>query len=194
MGSLDVFKAKIGRLARWGTRVATSKFGSIGTFEIRRASLADVDRIAAAHRDSIRSIGARYYEPDTVSDWGRHVDGTLYVQAMTSGVVFYVAIGQLEDKAEVLGFSSHAFDGSAHRTAVYVRGQVARLGIGSALFRTAEAAALAAGADSIHVDASLAAVQFYNAVGFEEIGRGDHRLPSGHSMACVYMRKNLLPV
>ena len=175
-------------------RVATSKIGSIGTFEIRRASLADVDRIAAAHRDSIRSIGARYYEPETVNDWGRHVDGTLYVKAMTRGAVFYVAIGQLEDKTEVLGFSSHALDGTAHRTAVYVRGQVARLGIGSALFRTAEAAAMAAGADSIHVDASLAAFQFYKAVGFEEIGRGDHRLPSGHSMACVFMRKNLLPV
>jgi putative acetyltransferase len=159
--------------------VAFNKIGSIGTFEIRRASLADVDRIAAAHRDSIRSIGARYYEPETVNDWGRHVDGTLYVKAMTRGEVFYVAVGQLEDKTEVLGFSSHAFDDAAHRTAVYVRGQAARLGIGSALFRT--------------VDASLAAVQFYKANGFEEIGRGIHRLPSGGSMACVFMRKSLVP-
>jgi len=173
--------------------VAFNKIGSIGTFEIRRASLADVDRIAAAHRDSIRSIGARYYEPETVNDWGRHVDGTLYVKAMTRGEVFYVAVGQLEDKTEVLGFSSHAFDDAAHRTAVYVRGQAARLGIGSALFRTAEAAAIAAGADRIHVDASLAAVQFYKANGFEEIGRGIHRLPSGGSMACVFMRKSLVP-
>jgi putative acetyltransferase len=177
-----------------GKRVATSKIGSLGTFEIRRANLADVDRIAAAHRDSIRSIGGQYYEPETVNDWGRHVDGTLYVKAMTGGVVFYVAIGQLVDKTEVLGFSSHAFDGAAHRTAVYVRGQVARLGIGSALFRTAEAAAIAAGANSIHVDASLAAVQFYKANGFEEIGRGDHQLSSGQSMACVFMRKNLSPL
>lgn len=171
--------------------MATSKLGSIGTFEIRRASLADVDRIAAAHRDSIHSIGARYYDPETVNDWGRHVDGTLYMKAMTRGAVFFVAIGQLEDVTGVLGFSSHVFDGAVHRTAVYVRGQVARLGIGSALFRTAEAAAIAAGADSIHVDASLAAVHFYNANGFEEIGRGVHRLSSGQSMACVFMRKNL---
>jgi putative acetyltransferase len=175
----------------FGIAVPISKLGSLGTFEIRRASLADVDRIAAAHRDSIRSIGPRYYEPETVNDWGRHVEGTLYVRAMTRGEVFYVAIGQLKDKAEVLGFSSHAFDGAAHRTAVYVRGQVARLGIGSALFRTAEAAAIAAGADSIHVDASLAAVQFYKANGFEEIGSGEHRLPSGRSMPCMFMRKKL---
>jgi putative acetyltransferase len=171
--------------------LTTSKLGSIGTFEIRRASLADVDRIAAAHLDAIRSIGARYYEPETVNEWGRHVDGTLYVDAMTRGAVFYVAIGQLEDKTVVLGFSSHVFDGRAHRTAVYVRGRAVRLGIGSALFRTAEASAIAAGADSIHVDASLAAVQFYKANGFAEIGRGDHQLPSGRSMACVYMRKSL---
>jgi hypothetical protein len=59
------------------------------------------------------------------------------------------------------------------------------------LFRTAEAAAIAAGGTGIHVDASLAAVEFYTANGFEEVGRGEHRLWSGRSMACVFMEKHL---
>ena len=47
------------------------------------------------------------------------------------------------------------------------------------------------GATSIHVDASLAAVAFYRANGFGEVGRGNHRLRSGRDMACVFMRKTL---
>jgi ribosomal protein S18 acetylase RimI-like enzyme len=91
----------------------------------------------------------------------------------------------------VLGFSSHRIDGNEHGTAVYVREDAARRGIGSALFRAAEASAVAAGATRIDIDASRAAVEFYKANGFEEVGRGEHRLSSGRSMACVFMRKNL---
>ena len=160
-------------------------------FEIRRAALSDVDEIAAAHLDSIRSISARYYEPRIVLDWGAQVKGDLYAEAMARGEVFFIAIGERGGKPEVSGFSSHKIDGDKHRTAVYVRGKATRLGIGSSLFRTAEAAAIAAGATILHVDASLAAVDFYTANGFEEVGRGQHRLWSGRPMACVFMQKNL---
>ena len=144
-------------------------------FTIRRAELSDVDEIAVPHLDSIRTTGALHYEAPIVSDWGARVRGELYAGAMARGEDFFVAIGEREGKPE----------------AIYVRGKAARLGIGSALFRTAEAAAIAAGATSIHVDASLAAVEFYTANGFEEVGRGTHRLSSGRRMACVFMRKNL---
>jgi putative acetyltransferase len=159
--------------------------------DIRPAGVADVEAIAAAHLDSIRSIGPLYYEPDIVSEWGARVKGDLYVNAMGRGEKFFIAVGEADDQPEVMGFSSHRVDGGEHRTAVYVRGKVSRLGIGSALFRTAEASAIAAGASSIHVDASLAAVDFYKANGFEEVGRGNHRLWSGRSMPCVFMRKHL---
>lgn len=160
-------------------------------FEVRRAGVGDVDAIAAAHLDSIQSIGPQYYTTDVVSDWGARVKGDLYVNAMRRGEVFYIAVGPLDGEPAVLGFSSHGGDGEVHHTGVYVRGKAARRGIGSALFRTAEAAAIAAGATSIEIDASLAAVEFYTANGFEEIGRGAHRLASGRPMPCVFMRKRL---
>jgi len=163
----------------------------INNFTVRRADVADVDEIAAAHLDSIRSIGPLYYDSAVVSDWGARVSGELYLNAMARGEVFFIATGEREGKHEVLGFSSHRIDGDEHGTAIYVRGKAARLGIGSALFRSAEAAAIAAGATSIHVDASLAAVEFYKAEGFEEVGRGVHQLWSGRPMACVFMRKNV---
>ena len=159
--------------------------------EIRRAHPSDARDIAVAHRDSIRSIGALFYPPETVDDWSSGLTGDLYVTAMERGEVFFIAVGALEGRRTVLGFSSHRIDEGQHGTAVYVRGGVARRGIGSALLRVAEAAARSAGATRIDVDASLAGVDFYKARGFEEVGRGDHRLRSGRQMRCVFMRKAL---
>jgi ribosomal protein S18 acetylase RimI-like enzyme len=110
---------------------------------------------------------------------------------MAKGEVFFVAVGNTADTMEVLGFSSHKADAGKHRTAVYVRRTAARRGVGTALFRLAEADAVAAGADSLFVEASLAGAEFYKANGFEELGRGEYRLASGHKMACVFMRKTL---
>ena len=105
--------------------------------------------------------------------------------------MFFIAVGTSDGRPAVLGFSSHGVDGDEHHAGVYVRGAATRAGVGSALLRTAEAAAMAAGARSIHLDSSLAAVEFYKANGFDEVGRGEHRLWSGRSMACVFMRKVL---
>jgi putative acetyltransferase len=162
-------------------------------FEIRRAALDDVGAIAAAHLDSIASIGPRYYDPQTVQDWGARIHGDLYARAMARGEQFFVALSTIDARQTVLGFSSHRVDGDEHGTAVYVRGSAARRGVGTALYRAAEAAAVAAGATRLTIDASIAAVDFYKVNGFEEVGRGEHPLASGRSMACVFMRKELRP-
>jgi putative acetyltransferase len=165
--------------------------GATRRFEIRRASPGDGDAMAAAHLDSIASIGPRYYAPEIVREWGARVTGELYATAMARGEVFFIAVGDLDGQPAVLGFSSHRTDPDGHGTAVYVRGRAARQGIGAALFAHAEASAIAAGAPAIDIEASLAAVEFYRAQGFEETGRGAHRLRSGGSMPCVFMRKAL---
>jgi len=160
-------------------------------YRIRRAELTDVDNIAAAHLDSIRSLGARYYEADVVDAWCANVAGDLYANAIARGEIFFVAAGEIDGHPAVLGFSSHKILNGEHRTAVYVRGRAARLGIGSALFKRANAEAITAGATSIRVDASLAAVEFYKANGFEEISTGEFRLRSGRTMPFVLMKKPL---
>jgi ribosomal protein S18 acetylase RimI-like enzyme len=161
-------------------------------FDIRRAEPSDAEAIAAAHLDSIRSIGPSYYEPAIVQDWGAHVEAGLYLRAMNQGEAFFVAItGPDHASAGVLGFSSHAQYGNEHGVGVYVRGSAARCGVGSALLRAAEADAVASQASTLEIDASLAAVDFYTRHGFVETGRGSHRLPSGRSMACVFMKKQL---
>ena len=159
-------------------------------FVIRPAQMTDADAIAAAHRDSIQSIGPRYYDAAVVSAWASGLSRQLYVRAMVRGEKFFVAV-PAQGGREILGFSSHRVDGDEHGTSVYVRGNAARHGIGTALMHAAESSARAAGAAHIDIDASLSAVDFYRANGFVETGRGEHRLPSGDAMACVFMRKTL---
>ncbi len=161
-------------------------------FETRRAVPSDAEAIALAHRDSIRSIGPLFYPPNVVDDWDEGLVGDVYVKAMERGEVFFIAVGNIADRPSVLGFASdYCIEGSTHGTSVYVRGVAARRGIGSALFALAEAYAAAHGATTIHVDASLAGVEFYKANGFTAIGRGETHLMSGRPIACVFMRKNV---
>ena len=162
-------------------------------FTTRRATAADAPAIAAAHRDSIETLGPRFYPPEVVAEWASGLTPDIYVRAMEHGETFFIAESRSGADPQVLGFATHRVDDGRHGTAAYVRGTAARRGLGSALFRLAEAEALSAGADRIEIDASLAAVEFYTALGFVETGRGEHRLRSGALMACVFMRKPLPP-
>jgi putative acetyltransferase len=162
-------------------------------FATRRATESDVDAIAEAHLDSIRSIGARYYPRDVVDDWCEGIGGSLYLRAMRRGEVFFIAIGEVDGRMGVLGFASdYPIAGSERGASAYVRGAVARRGVASALLRLAEAHAIAHGAQRVKIDASLAGVEFYAAHGFVEIGRQDVRLRTGRTIACVIMEKELL--
>jgi GNAT superfamily N-acetyltransferase len=161
-------------------------------FETRRADPSDAEAIAAAHRDSIRSLGLSFYPPDVVDAWEEGLTGDIYVKAMEAGEVFFIAVGKIEGETVVLGFASdYPLEDAQHGTSVYVRGLAARRGIGSSLLRLAEAEAAARGATGIRIEASLAGVEFYKANGFKEIARGETRLMSGRPIACVFMRKLL---
>jgi ribosomal protein S18 acetylase RimI-like enzyme len=162
------------------------------TFEVRQAEPADAAGVGEAHRDSIRSIGPGYYPPHVVRDWGAGLTPEVYANAMRSGEAFFIAVGEIDGVRTVLGFATdYRIDGRQHGTSVYVRGAAARRGIGTALLRRAEAHALARGATSIRIEASLAGVAFYQANGFVEVGRGETRLTSGQPIACVFMVKEL---
>jgi putative acetyltransferase len=160
-------------------------------YSIRRAYPSDANDIAAAHRDSIRSVGPQFYPPNVVEDWEEGLMPDIYVNAMTGGEVFFVAIGQIDNDLAVLGFATHRIDDVSDGGSVYVRGMATRRGIGSALLRTVEAHAIGKGATSIPVETSLAGVKFFEANGFEEVGRGNTLLMSGRPIACVFMRKTL---
>jgi GNAT superfamily N-acetyltransferase len=161
-------------------------------FETRRARPSDAERIASAHLDSIQSIGRLFYPPTVVDDWAEGLTGDAYVNAMNGGEIFFVALAQVDGAETVLGFSSdYVREGSQHGTSVYVRGDVARKGVGTALLQLAQAEAVARGATTVYIEASLAGVPFYKANGFVEVSRGHTQLRSGRPIECVFMQKVL---
>jgi putative acetyltransferase len=165
---------------------------TIASLDIRRATPADAVAIAAAHRDSIESIGPSFYPPNDVDAWKEGLAADVYLNAMKAGEVFFIATGSVDGTSQVLGFASdYPIEGATHGTSVYVRGLAARRGIGTALLRRAEAHAVADGALQIQIEASLAGVEFYRANGYAEVRRGQTRLMSGHPIASVVMQKNI---
>jgi len=159
--------------------------------ELRRATPADAPAMATAHLDSIHSIGPAFYSAQLVDAWAAAVTPEMYVKAMAGGEVFFIAVAASDGEPEVLGFASHVPHGGNDGASAYVRGSATRRGIGSALWRMAEAHASAHGATDITIQASLGAVPFYRAQGFDEIGPGEAVLQNGAVMPCVVMRKRL---
>jgi putative acetyltransferase len=161
-------------------------------FVIRLATTEDVEQIADAHVDSIWSLGGKAYTREVMADWGAARTGERYRNAMIEGhETYFVAVYRDNADQEVLGFSSYRVLDGKHRVAVYVRGNVARSGIGTALLQAAEGIARKKGGYDIYVDASLVATEFYEVNGFEVLGVGKHVLQSGQEMACVRMKKQL---
>ena len=165
-----------------------------GEFSTRRANPKDAEAIAVAHLDSIRSIGPAFYSPEVVEAWASGLTSDIYVKAMEGGEAFFIATGDVDGGAAVLGFSTHRVDDDQDGASVYVRGDAVRRGIGTALLRLAEEHARGHGAKTIQIQASLAGVEFYTANGFQDIGRGEAQLMSGHAMPCVFMRKTLTSI
>lgn len=164
----------------------------IQQLDLRRATEADVDAMADAHRESILQLGSEYYATAIVNEWAGVVNPGLYLDAMARGEVFFIAMGTVTGHAMVLGFSSdYVISGTTHGTSAYIRPVAARRRIGSRLLALAESFGRARGATAVEIEASLGAVEFYRRHGFVETGHGDVALPSGFRMPCVFMRKEL---
>jgi putative acetyltransferase len=164
----------------------------IQQLDFRRATESDVDGIADAHRDSILQLGSEYYTSTIVSEWAGVVSPGLYLHAMARGEVFFIAMGSVDGRPMILGFSSdYVINGTTHGTSAYVRRVAARQGIGSRLVAFAESFGMSRGATAVQIEASLGAVEFYKSHGFVETARGDVALPSGFRMPCVFMHKKL---
>lgn len=156
---------------------------------IRPATIADTDELALVHVASIRDVGAGFYSAEAIAAWTQPRSGRTYAEGIRRGEKIFVATTSSEP--DLLGFSWYFRADDKDHTSVYMLARAARRGVGTKLFLAAEEAARSSGATTLDIDASLAAVTFYAANGFVEVGRGEHVLRSGIPIACVHMRKQL---
>ena len=159
--------------------------------QVRPANPEDADAILDLHVASIRAFGPETYTDEQVEAWATLPDGAPGYPIGEPGQYYVVA----ERDAELAGFGHLTDDGGEYGTdaaveAVYVHPDHAGEGVGSAILAHLEGYARAAGHESLGLWASLNAVPFYRASGWERVGEREHET-SGATLTVVEMRKGL---
>lgn len=160
------------------------------SFQIRHAVETDYDSMVKVHIDSIRTYCSPFYSQEVIEEWFGQVNREKYLGAIEFGATFFVAE---EGNNTILGFCEvHRARDSEFSAAFFVSGRAGRKGIGSALYRVAEELALQEGAESIALNSTLAAIQFYEKNGFTRLDHFDSEMsPGGKTMELVKMVKSL---
>jgi ribosomal protein S18 acetylase RimI-like enzyme len=154
-------------------------------FSVRRARREDDEAIRRMHVASIRELCRTHYRPEEIEAWAAPRGINFYVKAIEQKE-FYVA----EDEVGIIGFATLNPSGGEVE-AVYVHPAATRRGVGLKLLSTLEERAREGGLKSLHLCASLNAVEFYERAGFERQHLTSHRLANGVEIACVLMSKEL---
>lgn len=167
--------------------------------EIREATPDDVEAIREVHAESIVGLGPEAYSEEQVEAWAAGCESADYAVAIESDDIRFV----VAERDDVQGFGSLSFgtpDGyeasvDAEVTGVYVRPSAVRTGIGSAILDDLERNARERGARTLGLSASLNAVPFYAACGYERVRERRHTFsasaPTGVEGTVVEMKKRL---
>ena len=146
-----------------GLSRVTNRGVNVSAFEIRAATAADIHRIFAVHLDSVTRLCAGHYSREQIASW---LDGRtpgMYLDAIARNALW------VADGGDLLGFAETAGE---ELTKLFVRGDRARSGAGSALLETAVSDIARAGHDCAYLEATTNAAPFYGKHGFDVIGTG----------------------
>jgi len=152
---------------------------------LRRAIPADCEQIARLHEASIRGLGTASYTPEEVDSWAAHLTVTpkRYLPAIERSDVLLAVAGP-----DVVGFA--ALNGQ-EVSAVYVSPTHTRHGVGRMLMDELIRLASERGIEDLHLNASMNAIPFYEAMGFAAIESTTWHSRGGLEMACLRMGKHL---
>ncbi|WP_435358609.1 GNAT family N-acetyltransferase [Haloarchaeobius sp. DFWS5] len=168
---------------------------------VRTATAEDASAIRRVHRDAILELGPEAYSDRQVEAWAGGVDDAEdadYAAVITDDSMAYI-VAEIDD--EVVAFGSLCVDApedygasvDGEVTGVYVHSSVARSGVGTAVITELERRAQDHGLGAVGLEASLNAVPFYEAHGYERVRELRHEFsaPSGVEGTVVEMRKVL---
>jgi putative acetyltransferase len=151
----------------------------------RVAAVADIAEMWALRTRAVRQTCASHYPPDVIRVWSAAPAPASYPGLVASGCAVLV-----QENGKMLGYS--VLNPELGKVdAVFVDPAAGRRGIGSLLLCALEKLALANGCNRLHLAASLNAVSFYAAFGFEQVREELYSHPCGIGLRCVYMEKRL---
>ncbi|WKE65588.1 GNAT family N-acetyltransferase [Gallaecimonas kandeliae] len=152
---------------------------------LRQATPADAAAIWELRRLSLLA-GCRGFYPDDLleawaggpmpADFAQHIRGHWYL---------------IEEGQQLLASGTVNLD-SGRLDGLLVHPEAFRQGLGKWMMAHLELLARQHGLDSLSLDASLNAVPFYSALGFEGGETGFYQSPRGMTLACMPMRKSLV--
>jgi putative acetyltransferase len=167
---------------------------------IREAVPADAESIRDVHYHSIVELGTEAYSQEQVDAWAQGCDSADYTAAIEADEVEFIVA---EDDSAVVAFGSlklapadeYEADVDAEITGVYVHPSVARHGVGTHIYAELEQRARMHAVQMLGLSASLNAVSFYEAHGYERVREYSHEFSSHKSTGVtgmvVEMKKRL---
>ncbi len=155
-------------------------------FVVRRATEEDSEAIGHVHRRSIREICGVLYPPEVIEAWAAPRRPEHYVKSILSKDYFVAE----DASGSLVGFGVLNRE-TREVEALYVHPEVKKRGVGRKILRVLEGLARAEGIESLHLNASLNGVPFYEREGYVWREQGAHRLSNGVEVACVLMDKRL---
>jgi putative acetyltransferase len=150
----------------------------------------DVRAWIEAHHAAVRASAAADYPPAVINAWAPMPITEADVARVAAEADALRLVATLNGR--VVGIGAVVPAGRELR-ACYVHPDAGRRGVGRAIVAALEAEARAQAAPWLDLDASLNAAPFYAALGYAVVEHGSHTLNGGAIMACVRMRKTLIP-
>lgn len=167
---------------------------------VREATAADAEAVRTIHYASITGLGPAAYSQCQVEAWASGCGSADYAGAIEADVLDYLVADR---DGVVVGLGAlnweppdeYGDDVGAEIKAVYVLPSVAREGVGTKIYAELERRAREQSIDVLALTASLVAVPFYEAHGYDRVTEYDHEFSShedtGVTGRVVAMKKEL---
>ena len=154
---------------------------------IRPAVVEDAEALCVIHKSAIRQICCHDYSPEQIEAWAGKKNPESYRTRIVSQVAFTAVSND-----QIVGFVRFHPE-TSELCSVFVDPHWARKGVGGALMKHAEQAALALGLTHFWLHASLTAVPFYQSLGYVKLEELIHQFPQ-IGLPAVHMEKQLVPI
>jgi putative acetyltransferase len=139
--------------------------------QIRDFKPADSATLASVFHEAVRAVGRKDYDQAQVEAWSpKPVSADRFLARVSDGRSVFVAVSKND---EPIAFIELEEDG--HIDCFYCHPDAVGTGVGTALYKRLESAALALGLSHLYVEASEAARRFFNGKGFRLIERRDFK-------------------
>ena len=153
---------------------------------IRLAQVQDYENIDKLQAASVRNLCEKHYESDFIEAWVGKPRVELIGKRVASGTSYYV----FDESGQIAGFTVVNWQ-QAMLDGLFVDPEQAGKSIGRKLIQFVFGQAKERGIQTLYLDSSLNAYEFYRRMGFEEYERGIFKLADGLESESIKMKIKL---